>query len=47
MREGMIITASDSDADADSNPDDLIATGIVGRPPDLANSYSLPLGPSD
>jgi len=33
MRQGMIITAFDKDADADGNPDDLIATGIVARPP--------------
>lgn len=34
LREGMIITAFDGDADAGGDPDNIIATGTVARPPD-------------
>jgi hypothetical protein len=34
LREGMVITAFDLDADENGNPDNLIATGTVARPPD-------------
>jgi hypothetical protein len=33
LREGMIITAFDGDADASGNPDSIVATGAVVRPP--------------
>jgi hypothetical protein len=33
VSEGMMVTAFDDDVDDDGNPDDLIATGRVERPP--------------
>ena len=34
VREGMTATVFDEDVDDDGNPDNLIATGTVQRPPD-------------
>jgi hypothetical protein len=34
LREGMVMTAFDEDADANGNPDNIIATGTVARPRD-------------
>jgi hypothetical protein len=39
LKEGMELTAFDEDADENGNRDDLIASGVVERPPDWLQNH--------